>query len=196
LGDLARWALEIPSRVTPKLEVIAGYGRIDLHLEQLTRKLEADLLVIGSHQRNLSDHVWQSSVSRTILQEATCNVLCVPERFLPVRTGSVPRVVVVPTDFSPLSDRAIGVAASLLGLGGVLHIVHVANDAREGTRSAALVQLQARVPKDAPARRITSELRVFSGEQPWIEIWRHAERTLRGMVAEGVARFQERKRRG
>jgi len=176
LGDLGRWALETPCRSTPKLRVVAGYSRVDFHLKELIDQTEADLLVVGIHQRNLSDDVWQSSISRSALQEATCNVLSVPERFLPVRTSPVPRVVVVPTDFSAESDRAIGIAASLLGLGGSLHILHVTNDPCERARTQALQQLKARIPKDAPVRRITPELRVLQGEQPWIEIWRHAER--------------------
>lgn len=175
LGDLAHWALEVPWRSPPKLRVLAGWGRVDAHLAHLALDEAANLVVLGIHQRNLQPGIWQASLSRGILHETSCNVLCVPERFLPVRAASSPKLVVVPTDFSPLSDRAIAVGASLLAIGGILHLVHVTAAPRQ-TWPALVAELTSRLPKDSKARGIACEVRVLEGTVPWLAVWQHAER--------------------
>jgi nucleotide-binding universal stress UspA family protein len=175
LGDLARWALEVPWRSSPSLRVVAGWGRVDAHLAHLALDDGTNLVVLGIHQRNAQPGIWQASLSRSILHETSCNVLCVPERFFPVRAASSPKLVVVPTDFSPLSDRAIAVGASLLALGGTLHLVHVTTAPRHAW-PALVAELTARLPKDGKARGIVSEARVLEGSVPWLAIWQHAER--------------------
>ena len=113
LGDLGRWAMGVAFRSTPKLSVVAGWGRVDVHLEQCAQDQDADLLVVGTHQRNRHEPIWQNSVSRSALNGTRRNVLCVPEQYLPPRTVAAPRVIVVPTDLTALSDRAIRFGASL-----------------------------------------------------------------------------------
>jgi len=193
LGDLGRWASRIPCRNSPKLRVTPGWGRIDSHLAQLAKEKEADLLVVGSHQRNISERAWHGSVSRSAIHEASCNVLCVPQRSQPARVGSGPSVVVVPTDFSPLGDRAIAVGYSLLERGGTVQLVHVSNEPSESDRSVRLEQLKARIPEDAESRGIASELRVLEGSEPWLAIWQQASRASADMICiashsrEGIA---------
>lgn len=175
LGDLGCWATEVPCRVPPKLRVVAGSLRVDDHLAEAAREQEVDLVVVGTHERNHEPDVWKASTARSVIQSAPCNVLSVPERFMPLRSARAPQVVVVPTDFSPLADRAIPLAASLLQRGGMLHVVHVAPGARNG--SAALArEVEARLPKDASLRGIACEARVLDGPEPWLGIWRYAER--------------------
>jgi nucleotide-binding universal stress UspA family protein len=182
MGDLGRWASRVPCRNSANLCVIAGWGRIDSHLAQLADEKGADLLVVGCHQRNLSQRVWQGSVSRSALHEASCNVLCVPQRALPARVAGGPKVIVVPTDFSALSDRAVAVGYSLLERGGTLQLVHVTNNPSEPERAACLEQLEARIPEDADSRGIASELRVLEGPQPWLAIWQQASRASADMI--------------
>lgn len=176
VSDLGRWAAAIPCQSQPKLKVIPGWGRIDSHLAELAREREADLLVVGSHQRNLAARVWHGSVSRHAIHEAACNVLCVPERQAAPRIAPAPRVIAVPTDFSPLADRAIGVAYALLDRGSTLHLVHVTAEPETVGRAALLEKLQARVPAEAEARGIRSKLHVLDGSAPWLAIWQHASR--------------------
>jgi nucleotide-binding universal stress UspA family protein len=78
---------------------LAGWGRLDSHLAQLAEEKQADLLVVGSHHRNFLEHVWHGSVSRNVLHEATCNVLCVPDVQL-LEHSRVPAVA-VPSDRGP-----------------------------------------------------------------------------------------------
>jgi nucleotide-binding universal stress UspA family protein len=182
LGDLGRWAAQIPCATSPKLRVTPGWGRIDSHLAQLAGEKEADLLVVGSHQRNLAERVWHGSVSRSTIHEATCNVLCVPERLGAPRMAPAPRLIVVPTDFSALADRAIAFGYGLLDAGGTLQLVHVAQSPAEGEHDALMARLHARIPADAEARGIRTELRVLSGASPWLAIWQHAGRASADLI--------------
>jgi len=182
LGDLGRWATAVVCRMTPKLRVIAGWGRVDFHLEQSAQGNDADLVVVGTHERNLHDPIWQSSVSRSAIHGTSRNVLCVPERYLAPRSASAPRVIVVPTDFTALADRAIPFAASLLDRGGALHLVHVALELPEGAQAALTSELSRRVPKDLQARGVASELRVLQGNPAWLTISQHAARAHADLI--------------
>ena len=193
LGDLGRWAANVHCRTPPRLGVTPGWGRIDSHLAQLAREKEADLLVVGSHQRNFSERLWHGSVSRNTIHEAACNVLCVPQRSQPALIRRSPQLVVVSTDFSPLANRAIAVGYSLLESGGTLQLVHVADTHSETERAQYLSQLEAQIPEDAESRGIASELLVLEGNTPWLSIWQQASRASADMIClathsrEGVA---------
>lgn len=176
VSDLGRWVAGTPCQSAPKLKVIPGWGRIDSHLAELARERGAELLVVGSHQRNLAARVWHGSVSRNAIHEASCNVLCVPERQAAARIAPAPRVVTVPTDFSPLADRAVAIGYSLLERGSTLHLVHVTAEPETVGRAAVLEKLRARIPAEAEARGIRTELRVLSGSAPWLAIWQDASR--------------------
>lgn len=176
VGDLGRWIAAAHCANTPKLKVVPGWGRIDSHLAQLAQEKAADLLVVGSHQRNLAARVWHGSVSRSAIHEASCNVLCVPQRFAEPRIAPAPRVLVVPTDFSALADRAIAVAYGLAGVGGRVHLVHVSGDDDEARAKTLLEQLRERIPSEAEARGIGTELHVLPSKDAWLAIWQHASR--------------------
>ena len=182
LGDLGRWAAEIPCRNSPKLSVTPGWGRIDCHLAQLAREREADLLVVGTHQRNLASRLWHGSVSRNTIHEASCNVLCVPEGRLAARRGSAPQLIVVPTDFSALADRAIAHAYGLLSQGGSIHLLHVVERLHETEKPALKAQLAARIPGDAGSRGIVTETHVLEGGAAWLGIWQHAGRVNADLI--------------
>jgi nucleotide-binding universal stress UspA family protein len=182
LGDLGRWTAQVRCSTSPKLKVIAGWGRIDSHLAQLAREKEADLLVVGSHQRNTAARLWHGSVSRNAIHEASCNVLCVPQTHAPARIARSPRVIVAATDFSPLADRAIGFAYALLDRGATLHLVHVAPKVGEQERAPLLEQLATRVPVDSLSRGIQTELRALEGSAPWLAIWQHASRVSADLI--------------
>ncbi|HKY36599.1 MAG TPA: universal stress protein [Polyangiaceae bacterium] len=182
LGDLGRWASETPCGAATKLSVTPGWGRIDSHLAQLASEKEVDLLVLGNHQRNVAERIWHGSVSRNAIHEASCNVLCVPHVTARATVAAPPRVIVAPTDFSPLADRAISLGYSLLQHGGTLHLVHVANDDRDGDRSALLGKLRARIPKEADVHGIQTELQVLDGSTPWLAIWQHAGRANADLI--------------
>ena len=121
-------------------------------------------------------------ISRNAIHEATCSVLCVPERQAAPHVAAAPRVVVVPTDFSALADRAIAFGYALLGRGGALHLVYVAGDTSKSEQAALTAKLQSRIPADAESRGITTELRVLAAETPWLAIWQHAGRASADLI--------------
>jgi len=182
LGELGRWATDVACRATPKLRVTAGWGRVDFHLAQWAKRQEADLLVVGTHQRNLHEPIWLGSVCRSAIHGASCNVLCVPERYLPPRTAAAPRVIVVPTDLTPLADRAIAFGASLLDAGGALHLVSVISEPSEEARLELTAELGQRMPQDLRPRGIACELRVLEGSPAWLSIWQHAARAHADLI--------------
>ncbi len=181
LEDLGRWVGETTCSGPVELSVTPGWGRIDNHLAQLAREKKADLLVLGSHHRNLTERLWHGSISRNAIHEADCNVLCVPESVGPATVASAPRVVVIPTDFTHLSDRALGVGYSLLGRGGTVHLVHVSGSG-DANESDAAKRLRDRIPGDAKSRGLTTELQVLNGETPWRAVWQYANRVSADLI--------------
>ncbi len=77
-AELERWALAAGSLGDASFLVSGGFGRVDAHLAQLSSKAEADLLVVGTHQRAGVARLWQGSVSRGVLHGAAMSVACVP----------------------------------------------------------------------------------------------------------------------
>jgi len=186
LSELGRWTSDVPGVGSVKLDVSAGFGRIDSHLAQIAADKSADLLVVGTHQRNLASRVWQGSVSRSAIHEAGCSVLCVPERLGKPRVTSTPSTIVIPTDFSPLADRALGYGYGLLSAGGRVHLVHVVRSLSEANDPELRAKLAERIPAGAEARGIQSELFVLAGEEAWLAIWQHAGRCNADLICMGT----------
>ena len=76
--DLRAWAGELPGDGETSFGVSPGWGRVDTHLALLAAESKVDLLVVGTHQRAGAARLWQGSVSRGVLHQASCNVVCVP----------------------------------------------------------------------------------------------------------------------
>jgi nucleotide-binding universal stress UspA family protein len=182
LGELGRWAADSRAGGPMKLDVVAGFGRIDCHLAQAVEERGADLLVIGTHQRNLADRLWQGSVSRSAIHEASCNVLCVPQRSSRPRVASAPQTVVIPTDLSPLGDRAIPRGYSVVDRDGTVHLVHVVSSLADVNETELRARLAARIPEADCSRRVRTELRIVEGGSPWLAIWQYASRANADLI--------------
>ena len=76
--DLEAWAGVLPGPGETSFLVQSGWGRVDAHLTQLAAEAQADLLVVGTHQRAGMARLWQGSVSRGVLHAAAMSVACVP----------------------------------------------------------------------------------------------------------------------
>jgi nucleotide-binding universal stress UspA family protein len=162
MRDLRELAGEIPGEGETKFSVNPCWGRVDAHLVQLATETQADLLVVGTHQRAGIARFWQGSVSRGVLHEAPCNVACVPpgER---VDADIIPtfRRVLIPTDFSPLANRAIPTGYGLVAPGGVVHLLHVITRLPGEDDTNVAERLRALIPKGAAAKGIATELEVL-----------------------------------
>jgi nucleotide-binding universal stress UspA family protein len=134
---------------------------------------------VGSHRRRGLRQLWHGSTSQELLRAATLSVLCVPAERWPSRSSAPPRVrrVLVPTDLSELGNRAIPYAYSSLPEGGVVHLLHIAQDAHELTHHASITgRLLALVPSEAEELGIETRVEVLPHSPVGETIYQAAER--------------------
>ena len=102
---------------------------------------DADLIVVGSHQRRALSRVWQGSIAHGVLHAAETNVLVVPfhtadEEIRALETVPLTTIVAA-TDFSPCGNRAVAWACSIAPRGAHVVLVNVVrrdSDADESSR--------------------------------------------------------------
>ena len=156
---------ELTTRVTDQLGagdakviVQANWGRPDAPMIELAKAAEADLLVVGTHQRHGLRRVYQSSTSRGVLHHAPMSVSVVPTAAEANERSASPRVqrVLVSTDFSEFGDRAIPHAYAAVPQGGVVRLIHVVPP---GDRHADdEKKLRALIPEGAAARGVRTDV--------------------------------------
>jgi len=122
--------------LTTRLGDMPGTGAVWVHLDPglsrpaeslvaLARKEEADLIVVGTHQRTGASKWWYGSVSQRIIHEAPVSVLCVPASAVSAITIPEVRRVLAPTDLSEVGVSAIRHAYSIVPAGGAIYLLHV-----------------------------------------------------------------------
>jgi nucleotide-binding universal stress UspA family protein len=83
-----------------------------------------DLIVMGTHGRGRMAHLLLGSVAEKVARTAPCPVLTMREAAPAPGAGGLR--ILVPTDFSPCSDLALGCAKRLAArIGGSLRLLHV-----------------------------------------------------------------------
>ncbi len=88
-------------------------------------ELDPDLLVMGTHGRTGLERLVLGSVAEKVLRHVRVNVLTVGTRAHVVRSQNTFERILVPSDFSECSRRAVDLAVSLLTSEGTLDVVHV-----------------------------------------------------------------------
>ena len=178
MRDLRAWASDVPCDVEPTFTVSPGWGRVDTHLALLAAEAKADLLVVGTHQRSGSARLWQGSVSRGVLHHASCNVASVPRGQSEEDKEVIPtfRRILIPTDFSPLANRAIPVGYGMVTPGGIVHLLHVVTRKPGEGDHDVTDQLRALIPKGVAAKGVVTEVEVVQDENAWAGIWHAAGR--------------------
>jgi len=168
--------------------------------EPAARLLEAalerhgDLVVIGTESRHGFARLAHPAVAEHMTQVASgVPVLFVPGASAPLDANEVPRVftVLAATDLSPVGNRAVPFAYSLLVRGGVVELCHVyertlpspafsyessAGALTAGSRSAIERALRALVPPEAERLGISTHITIVDGGQPGEAIVQAAER--------------------
>jgi nucleotide-binding universal stress UspA family protein len=168
------------------------FGRIGDGLAALAAKEQADLVVVGCHDRRGLARAWEGSVSRHVLRCAGTSVACVPAPPEAAELGTkLIRSVLVATDFSKTGNAAIPLAYSAVTYAGTVHLVHVIETSHDPmtpydifapstggspAQEAARAQLAGLVPKDFGGMAATTRLHVLEAKRPHLAIAQAAER--------------------
>jgi len=179
--DLRAWTGPVAGEGQVSFSISACWGRFDEQLAQLAQEEKADLLVVGTHQRAWIPRVWQGSISRGVVHRASCNVACVPR---PASASGAAekaeitrfRSVLIPTDFSPLANRALAAGYGLLPDGGEVHLLHVLTCERSEAPPDLEARLRALVPAGSDDRGIETRTHVVDEAEAWSGIWHAAAR--------------------
>ena len=170
------------------IRVEPNWRRPDAALVHVAAESDADLMIVGTHQRHGVARIAHASVSRGVLRHAPMSVVCVPVP-MAIAHGLAhhPRVgrVLVATDLSAAGDQAIPWAYATVSPGGVVKLVHAIDpwvlpsplvpryEPKRGTRGAhharverARDQLAALVPAEAAVRGIQTEIEVVDDRDP------------------------------
>jgi len=176
--DLRAWAGTLQGEGEVSFLVSACWGRFDTQLASLAREGQSDLLVVGTHQRAWSERLWQGSISRGVAHQSRTNVACVPSAQLLAERPAITRFhsVLIPTDFSPLANRALAAGYGLVPEGGQVHLLHVLTCEQGEAPPDLEARLRALVPKGAQARAITTQVHVANEAEAWSGIWHAASR--------------------
>ena len=177
--DLRAWTGTVSGEGLVSFSISACWGRFDEHLALLAQQDKADLLVVGTHQRAWTARVWQGSISRGVVHRSSCNVACVPRKAAaPADRAEITRFrsVLIPTDFSPLANRALGAGYGLLPEGGVVHLLHVLTSGRAEAPPDLDARLRALVPAGSESRGIETRIHVVDEVEAWSGIWHAASR--------------------
>ena len=64
--------------IDAKLRILGGMGKVAPHLIQVAIEEKSDVLVVGTHQRQGLERLWNGSVSRDMIVHGPGNVVAVP----------------------------------------------------------------------------------------------------------------------
>jgi nucleotide-binding universal stress UspA family protein len=190
-----------------RVRVTPSWGAPDYHLLEMARQEQADLIVVGSHQRRGWSRLAHPSVSRGLLHHAPMNVACVPASYgAGASMAPIPEFlrVLVTTDFSERGNHAIPFAFAALAPGGTVRLVHVlppfelpgplvphyerkARTKKDHARLAAelTARLRALVPQETMERGQRCEAAVLEGRDAATTICQEAERFSADLVCIG-----------
>ena len=184
--DLKQRVIPVLGEENVHVQVSASWGRVDEPLIRIASEVHADLVVVGTHQRQGLSRFWLGSVSRAILHHAPQSVMVVPPHGTNTGdAGHIPELkrVLVTTDFSELGNRAIPYAYALLHRGGNVCLLHVAASSAKTTGTAPANkhdpitrQLHCLIPVEAEPRGIQTQLEVVEHQEPAAAICQAAER--------------------
>ena len=167
-----------------RIRVEPSVGRADLRLVEMASEEQADLIVVGTHQRHGLGRVAHPSISRGLLRNAPMSVACIPAaRTETSERQSAPiRRVLAATDLSEHGSSAIPYAYGAVCPGGIVRLLHVLEPSRLlETRSIEIIaqaeeRLRAQVPADAAVRGIQTEVAAIEAHDVAKTIRQEAER--------------------
>jgi nucleotide-binding universal stress UspA family protein len=178
-------------------------GSVGDRIAALAEEDQADLIVVGTNERDPLQRVISGSVSNAVLHRARSSVVCVPAPEQP----KVPRIaplasVLVPTDFSPLGDAAVALAYRVVSRGGSVHLVHITGERSSDPTAPHDIfpdvasshgqmqrRLQQRLGELVPVEaigRVVTQLHVLESDRVADAICQAAERLDAGVICLGT----------
>ncbi len=139
-------------------------GSLAVRISGEAEEANADLVVVGTHQRKALSRLWTGSVAHGVLHSALTNVLCIPfhsgdeaQRALEPPEVST---IVAATDFSSCGNRAVAWAAATAPPGTQIVVTTVVSD--EEAKDAAARELEAIAAAPWPDRdvRMVTEVNI------------------------------------
>jgi nucleotide-binding universal stress UspA family protein len=184
----------LPGSGAVDLEIRPAWGEPASNLLVAVEEREADLLVVGAHERHGAAAVLTSSIAQRLLRQARY----VPIAVVPADAGGKPvaiprlRTVLAVTDLSPFGNAAVAHAYALArGARGVVELCHVHERALASPSYAydapgapigdlelarLLKELRALVPSEAQSLGIATHVSVVDGGKPAEAIVQASER--------------------
>lgn len=187
--------------------VQGGWGRPDVQLVGMAVEAQADLIVVGTHQRHGFSRLGEGSVSRGILRYAPMSVACVPvpvgQRMTVPAVRPCPRVLVA-VDLGESHGFAAPYGYGICSPGGTVRLVHVVGPIRPagptvggfnrgfpspGEHRDHVAQLgdrlKALIPCEEKARAIRTEVEVIEDREVAHAICASAERCNADVICIG-----------
>jgi len=191
--ELKSFVGELPGTGHVNYKIESNWGAMGSHLAFAASDVDADVLVLGTHQRKGVKRLLLGSTLQPTLHAAIVPVLSVPGASAVAHSAPIPAMsqVLVATDLSAIGNGAVPYAYSLVEKGGVVHLLHVVerhlpnlmfsfdphvaplSAAAKGQMEAALHGL---VPQGAESRDIRTEVHVIEGGRVPTVILQTAER--------------------
>lgn len=177
--DLQQRIGTLPGEGKMHLRVHANWISVAERLSCEAEQSDADVLVLGAHQRGLLGRMAAGSVVQQTLRHTQVPMLTVPlqqARQANRRVMPEMRVVMACTDLSELGNHAVPYAYAMLRSGGgLVHLVHVCEDATQ--QAAAEAQMRTLVPQDADMYGITTSVQAIV-DRPASQAIAHAAERL------------------
>ena len=205
--DLKERVAAILGEQPVSFRVVPGWGRSDAYLIELAQQEQADLLVVGTHQRHGLNRFWLGSVSRSVLHHASMSVAVVPlTGTIEDALDRIPEIkrVLVTTDFSELGNYAVPYAYAALRRGGCVKLIHVippwklpgplvphyqpkrlTEKQHKQLTADSLKKLRSSIPSEAELRGIATEVEVVEHRDVAKAICQEAERFSADVICLG-----------
>jgi nucleotide-binding universal stress UspA family protein len=121
-----------------RFRVLSAVEHSDAPADEIVRYAhlkDIDLIVMGTHGRTGVSHMLLGSVAETVVRTASCPVLTLHATPKSTAAQLGPARILVPTDFSPPSDRALEYARRMAArCGATLHLLHVLEETVDAAR--------------------------------------------------------------
>lgn len=164
--DLENRVDELMGDFKVETAVKTSWSAADLALANLVKEKNIDLLVVGTRQHRRLSRFLEHSVSRSVIHDTSANLAIVPytAHLSCRRPVSKFHRVLVPTDFSAESNRAIPFAYSLVAPGGQVCLAHIELPGKSNGQETE-ERLKTLIPVESESLGITTKVLTTEDEK-------------------------------